>query len=116
MCLKHLADRDQRKDHGCRFKVELMHVLHDLVHIPGKLRPRHRKQRVGAVHKRCGGSERHQRIHIWCAVDQPLKAAYEELLVDHHDDACQQKLQQAHRNVIAFKESRQRPVPHHMSH
>ena len=51
MCLKHLADRDQRKDHGCRFKIKLMHIFHDLVHIPGKLCARHRKQRVGAVHK-----------------------------------------------------------------
>ena len=76
----------------------------------------HRKQRIDAPHKRCHRAECNQRIHIRRAVNQSLKSAEKEFLIDHHDDTGQQQLQQSHRNVIALQTCRKRPSPHHMSH
>ena len=49
-------------------------------------------------------------------MEQALEAADEELLVDDHDDAGQQQLDQGHRDVVAVKPGGQGPAPHHVSH
>ena len=49
-------------------------------------------------------------------MNQPFEAADKKLLVDHHDDARQQKLGDSDSHMILRQRLRQRPVPHHMSH
>ncbi len=93
-----------------------MHVAHDSGHIAAHLGICHGEQRVGAVQERRARAERHKGIHIRCAVDEPFKAADEELLVDDHDDDGEEQLDEAHRDVVVFEKIRQRPAPHHMPH
>ena len=116
MGLQHLSHRDQRQDHGRRLEVKLMHVGHDALQVAVHLSRRHGKQGVQAVAKGRRRSKGHQRIHIGRSVDQAFKSADKKLLVDHHDDSCQQKLGNPYRHVIFCQRRRKRPVPHHMSH
>ena len=114
--LQHLAHRDQGQDHGRRLKVELHHIVHDQLVVAVHLCAGHGKQGVGAPHKAGHGAHGHQRVHVGGAVDQPLEAIDEELLVDHHHDARQQQLDKAHGNMVAVKPVGQRPAPHHVAH
>ena len=113
---KHLADGDERQDHGGGLKVEVHHIAHDGFLVPAHLSAGHGKERIGAVNKRGAGAERDERIHIRCAVHESLEAADEELLIDDHDDHRQQQLRQPHRDMVAVIELRQRPAPHHVPH
>ena len=47
---------------------------------------------------------------------EALEAADKKLLVDHHDDTCQQQLQQSHGNVIIVEKCREGKPEHHVSH
>ena len=114
--LEHFADGDERQDHGCGFKIELVHIGHHAGHVAVHLRPRHGKQRIHAPHKRGHGAERDKRVHIGRAPPEALEAADKEFLIDHHDDARKQQLHQTHGDVVAVKPLRQRPIPHHMPH
>ena len=116
MGLQHLSDRNQGQNHSGGLKIEFMHVRHDACHIAVHLCRRHGKKRIQAVSKRCCRTKRHQRIHIGGPMNQPFEAADEKLLVDHHDDARQQKLGDSDSHMILRQRLRQRPVPHHMSH
>ena len=49
-------------------------------------------------------------------MDQPLEPVHEKLLVDDHYYGRQYHLHQTHRDVIAFKEGRERPAPHSVAH
>ena len=91
MGLQHLAHSNQRQDHGCGLKIELMHIGHDSVHIRIHLCHRHGEQSIGAVTEGCAGAQGHQRIHIGRAVNQALKATDEKLLVDDQDVYKRQK-------------------------
>ncbi len=90
--------------------------MHDQFIIAVYLGAGHGEEGVGAPHEACHGAEGHQRVHIGRAVDEALETADEELLVDDHDDACQQQLDKAHGNVVAVEPVRQGPAPHHMAH
>ena len=114
--LEHLADRDERQDHGRGLKIEVHHVIHDRVHVAAHLRAGHRKQRIGTVRERRCRAEGDQRVHVRRAVPQALEAADEEFLVDDHDDDRQQQLRQTHGHMIVVVEARQRPAPHHVPH
>ena len=114
--LQHFSHGDQRQDHGGRLKIELHHIFHDGVHIPTHLGAGHGKQGVGAVDKGGRGSQGHQGVHIGRPVPEAPEAADEEFLVNHHDDDRQQQLGQAHGHMIAVKEGRQWPAPHHITH
>ena len=67
--LQHLSDRDQGQDHGCGFKVEFHHVVHDGRTVPVHLGPGHGKKHGRAVDKGRAGSQRDQGIHIGGAVE-----------------------------------------------
>ena len=49
-------------------------------------------------------------------MDEALEAVDEELLVDDHDDARQQQLDEAHSDVVAVEPVGQGPAPHHVAH
>ena len=114
--LQHLAHGDEGQDHGGGLEVELHHIVHDQLLVAVHLRAGHGEEGVGAPDKAGRGAQRHQRIHIGGAVDQPLEAADEELLVDDHDDARQQQLNKAHGDVVAVEPVGERPAPHHVPH
>ena len=116
ICLQHLSDRDQGQDHGCRFKIERIHILHNAVHIACHLCPGHSEKGVDTIAKRCARSHGYQGIHIGRLVPCAGKAADEELLIDDHDRHRQKQLIQAHCHMIACHKGWQRPAPHHMSH
>ena len=113
---QHLAHSDEGQDHGGRLEVELHHIVHDHLVIAVKLGVRHGEQGVGAPDEAGRGTQRHQRIHVGRAVDEAFEAVDEELLVDDHDDARQQQLNKAHRDVVAVEPVGERPAPHHMAH
>ena len=113
---KHLADRDQRQDHRRGFKIELHHVFHDSFIIAVNLCPCHCQKHDCGIHKGRARSHCDQRVHIGRAVEQALKAADEELLVDHHDDSRKQHLYDSHGHMVAVEKRRQRPPEHHMAH
>ena len=88
--------------------------MHDEFVIAIDLSTGHGKEGVSAPHKAGHGAQGHQRVHVGRAVEEALEAVDEELLVDDHDDAGQQQLDEAHGNVVAIK-----PVgegPHHVAH
>ena len=66
-----------------------MHITHDPCHVPAHLGAGHGKQGVYAVDQGCSRSQGYQRIHVGRPVDQALEAADEKLLVDYHDNGCQ---------------------------
>ena len=113
---QHLAYRDQGQDHGRRLKVKFHHVLRDRGGISVRLCPCHGKEHGCAVHEGCPGSQRDQGVHIGSPVEEALKSADKKLLVDHHDNACQKQLQQAHGNMIPMEKGRKRKSQHHMAH
>ena len=49
-------------------------------------------------------------------MDEAFEAADEKLLVDDHDDARQDQLDEAHGDVVAVEPVRQGPAPHHVAH
>ena len=114
--LEHLAHGDEREDHRGGLKVELVHAAHHARRVTAQLRVRHGEEGIGAVHKRCAGAERHQRVHVRRAVNQPFEAADKELLVDDHHGGGKQQLHQAHSDVIVSHERGKRPAPHHVAH
>ena len=116
VCLQHLADRDERKNHGSGLKIKPVHIVHDGDRVSIQLRARHRKQRIGAPDKGCRRSERDKRIHVRCAMRQTSKAADKEFLIDDHHDNRKQHLRKSHRNVVILKKCRQRPSQHHVTH
>ena len=69
--------------------------MHDEFVIAIDLSTGHGKEGVSAPHKAGHGAQGHQRVHVGSAVEQALEAADEELLVDDHDDAGQQQLDEA---------------------
>ena len=113
---QHLAHRDEGEDHGRRLKVQLHHIIHHPGGIAVDLGVGHLKDRVGAPDKGGGGPQGHQGVHVGGAVQQALETADEKLLVDDHDDAGQQQLNQGHCDVIPVEPGRQGPAPHHVSH
>ena len=113
---QHLAHGDEGQDHGGGFKVELHHIVHDEFVIAIDLSTGHGKEGVSAPHKAGHGAQGHQRVHVGRAVEEALEAVEEELLVDDHDDAGQQQLDEAHGNVVAVKPVGEGPAPHHVSH
>ena len=76
----------------------------------------HGEEGVGAVDKGRRGAQGHQRIHIGRTVPEALIAGDEKLLVDDHDDGCQQQLQKPHGHVVLREKSWNRPAPHHVAH
>ena len=116
MCLQHLTDGDQRQNHGCRFKIKLVHQGHDLFRIPFHLCIGHGKDRVSAVHKGCHGTKGNQRVHIRSSVPEASESADEKLLINDHNNRSQNHLQKAVRDMIPLQKRGNRPVPHHMSH
>ena len=93
-----------------------MHIGHNRFHISLNLSLGHCKQGIGTIDKRSSRPQSYQGIHIRCSVNQACKTADEKLLIDHHNNDRQQKLNQPHGHMIIFKKSRQRPAPHHMPH
>ena len=93
-----------------------MHVGHDSCIIPVYLCIGHGKQGIGTVAESGGGAKGYQSIHVWRFMPQAFVAADEKFLVDDHDDDGEQHLGQSHGDVVVCIKSRQRPVPHHMSH
>ena len=87
--LQHLAYRDQRQDHGRRFKIHVVKTMDCHLHIPLAHGGAHPKHNSCTVYKRRAASERHERIHIRRPVQQTLEAADKETLVDHHYKAGQ---------------------------
>ena len=49
-------------------------------------------------------------------MDERLKTVYKKLLIDHHDDARQEHLNDPYPHHVMFKESRSRPPPHRDPH
>ena len=93
-----------------------MHVGHNCLGISLHLGTGHGEQGIHAVNESGGGTQGNQGIHVGRPVGQALKAIDEKFLVHHHDSHGEQKLYQTHGDVVAVKEVRQRPAPHHMSH
>ena len=83
--LEHLADGDEREDHGGGLEVEVHHVGHHGLCVAAHLRTGHGEEGVGAVAEGCRRTEGDERIHVRCAAPQALEAADEEFLVDDHD-------------------------------
>ena len=113
---QHFSNCDQGKDHGCRFKIELHHVIHNCCRISVHLCPYHCKKYINTPQKGCHGTKCYKGIHIWCTMPQTLKAADKKFLVNDHYDSGEKKLHQSHGNMIIIKPCRKRPAPHHMSH
>ena len=90
--------------------------MHDHLVIAVQLGIGHGEEGIGAPHKACHGTHGHQSVHVGGAVDQPLEAADEELLVDDHHDARQQQLDKTHGDVVAVEPMGQGPAPHHVPH
>ena len=88
------------------------------IHIGGAAcdHDRHPVEYGGTPEKGHARSERDQRIHIRTAVHQGRKPARKEFLIDHHDDERKDHLRQRQSQVVMFKESRQREVPHVVAH
>ena len=80
------------------------------------LRSGHGEQHNGRIDKRRAGAHRDQGVHVGSPVEQTLKAADEKLLVDHHDNAREQHLDDPHGHMISVKKGGQRPSKHHMPH
>ena len=78
-------------------------------------RKEHFKEHPHAVHKTGHGPQRHQRIHVGRAVDKPLEAADEKLLVDHHDDGGKQQLRKAERSG-GVQKAGNGEMPHGVAH
>ena len=109
-------NRDKGQDHGGRLKIEFVHICHNRRHITVSLRPAHGKHRIYAPAKRCGGSQRNQRIHIGSSACQRFKSAYEEFLIYNHNNSAKQKLHKSHCHMVACKPCRYRKIKHHMPH
>ena len=90
--------------------------MHDEGVVAIHLRTGHGEEGVGAPEEAGRGTKRHQRIHVGGAVEEALEAVDEELLVDDHHDARQQKLNEAHRDMVAIEPVGERPAPHHVPH
>ena len=116
--LQHLSDRDQRQDHCGAFKVEFIMIQRHEIHIGGAAcdHDRHPVEYRGTPEKGHTRSECDQGIHIRTAVHQGRKPARKEFLIDHHDDERKDHLRQRQSQVVMFKESRQREVPHVVAH
>ena len=114
--LQHFADRDQRQDHRGGFKIKLMQIMHRGFVSALHLHTRHDKQHHRRIGKSGHGAECNQRVHIRRAVKQTLKTADKEFLVDHHDNAGQQHLQDAHSHGVFREKLRKRKTEHAVPH
>ena len=93
-----------------------MHIRHSPCHILTGQGSGHGKKSIKAVNIGSACSQSYQGVHIRRFVDQPLKSADKELLVDDHDHSGQQQFHQANGHMVFCQGRRDRPVPHHMSH
>ena len=105
------AHGNQCQNHGGRFKVHAVEQLHGVFRIH-----RHLVQKRQAVQEGGGGTQCHQRVHVRRTVNEPLKAADEEFLVDDHDDDGEQQLGNGHAHGILIQDAGHGPVPHDVSH
>ena len=105
------AHGNQCQNHGGRFKVHAVEQLHGVFRIH-----RHLVQKRQAVQEGCGGTQCHQRVHVRCTMNESLKAADEEFLVDDHDDDGEQQLGNGHAHGILIQDAGHGPVPHDVPH
>ena len=109
---QHFSHGDQGEDHGGGLKVKFVHQAVSLSHHSLGLQMAHIEQGSGAVDECSTGTKGHQGIHVGTAVEQPLETADEELLVDDHDDAGEQKLNQSEGHGIFLQHTGQGKPPH----
>ena len=80
------------------------------------MRVHHAEEHEDAPGKGHAGTHGHQRIHIGRAVDEPLPAGDEELLVDDQHNGAEDHLQEGKGHMVSGQESRRRETGHVHAH
>ena len=111
---QHLPQGDQGRDHGCRFKIQVVHI--QLMEF-GERRPMNGKIGDFIEHRQApqegnGRPQGHQGIHVGSPVEQSLESAGVEIPVDGHDDQGQEQLGEHQPQMVPVQQGRHRPVQH----
>ena len=115
--LEVLAERDERQNHGCGFEAQVHGSRMREIDIPMAHAPADAVDGGDAIYRRCGGTERDERIHVRRAMSKRFKAHAEELEV-HEDDRQQQKElgEREREHVLVAQEHPGQGPAEHMPH
>ena len=112
--LEVLAERDERQDHGRGFEVQVHSRRMREIDIPMAHAQADAVDGGDAVYRRCGRTERDERIHVRRAVGKRFEAHAEKLEVHEDDGQQQQELGEREREHVLMAQENlgQRPAEH----
>ena len=116
-CLEIFAQRDERQNHAGRFEIQVHHGHMRRVDVARSHSNANAINGRDAVHSRCRGAKRDERIHVGGAMHKAFETAAEIFEVHRNNGNEQQELRECKRNhVLVAQEARGKRPREHVAH
>ena len=116
-CLEIFAQRDERQNHAGRFEIQVHHGHMRRVDVARSHSNANAINGCNAVHSRCRGAKRDERIHVGGAMHKAFETAAEIFEVHRDNGNEQQELRECKRNhVLVAQEARRKRPREHVAH